>query len=108
METNTLALLRPTGQFENLLDVSAGGLVSGGVSLLLIITILVFFFMLTFGGIKYIISGGNKEKTDAATRQIKNAFIGLFIVFSSWAAIQIISVFYGVDLLQIEIPSVEF
>lgn len=108
MDKNILAALRPTGQFENLQNVSFSSIVSAVVTLLLIVSLLAFFFMFMFGGIKFIISGGNKEKTDTATRQIKNAFIGLFIVFSSWAIVQIISTVYGIDLLLIEIPSVTY
>ena len=105
---NKLSLVSPTGQFSNLENVRFGGLVSGVVTLLLIISLLAFFFMFMFGGIKFIISGGNKDKTDAATRQIKNAFIGLFIVFSSWAIVQIVGTVYGIDLLLIDLPSVTY
>lgn len=108
METNILASLQPTGQFSNLQNVSIGGLVSAVVTLLLIISLLAFFFMFVFGGIKFIISGGDKERTEAAKRQLLNAFIGLFIVFSSWALVQIVGEVYGIDLLLIELPSVTY
>jgi hypothetical protein len=71
----------------------------------LVIAALVFFFMLIFGGIKYITSGGDKAQTESARGTITAALIGLVIVFSAWAIITLINAFFGIDILELEIPT---
>lgn len=46
---------------------------------------LIFVILILHAGFLFMISGGNKEKTDYAKRAIGNAIIGLIIVLSSWA-----------------------
>ena len=57
------------------------------------------------GGLKFILSGGKSEKFDEAKRQIINALIGVIIVFTTWASLGLISRFFGIDLLNFEIPT---
>jgi len=81
-------------------------MVSAFVRLILVIAGLAFFFILVIGGIKWILSGGDKAHTEGARNQITAALVGLVIVFSAWAIIGLIKTFFGVDLLNIEIPSI--
>lgn len=46
---------------------------------------LIFVILILHAGFLFMISGGNKEKTDYAKRAIGNAIIGLIIVLSAWA-----------------------
>jgi cbb3-type cytochrome oxidase subunit 3 len=46
---------------------------------------LIFVILILYAGFLFMISGGNKEKTDYAKRAIGNAIIGLIIILSSWA-----------------------
>ncbi len=46
---------------------------------------LIFVILILYAGFLFMISGGDKEKTDYAKRAIGNAIIGLIIVLSSWA-----------------------
>lgn len=73
----------------------------------LIIASLSFVFSLLFGGLKWILSGGKKERVDEAKNQIVNALIGILIVFSAWGIINFISVFFGINLLTFNIPSAQ-
>ena len=100
--------LGPQGQFSNLRNVEPTSIVEALVTFVLIIAALAFFFWLVLGGIKWITSGGDKAQTEAARNQITAALIGLVIVFSSWALIQILGTFFGVDLLNVAIPNVTF
>jgi cbb3-type cytochrome oxidase subunit 3 len=95
----------PQGQFTPLADVTITGMVSAAINITLIIAVILFVFNLIFGGIKFILSGGDKERADNARRQLVNAIIGVFIVFSSWALLNLASEFFGVDLLNFEIPT---
>lgn len=95
----------PKGQFTPLQNVTVQGLISLAINITLIIVSVLFVFSLLTGGIKFIVSGGNKDKTDTAKRQIVNAFIGIFVVFSTWAVLNLVKEFFGVDLLTFEIPT---
>ena len=90
-------------EFSSLNDITFPSIVSALVVLVLIVAALVFFFMLVLGGIRYITSGGDKGSTEAARSQITAALIGLVIVFSAWAIINIIKLFFGVDILSLKI-----
>ena len=100
-------LLKPESgsTFANLGDLTIGGIVSGFIRLILVIASLVFFFVLVFGGITWIASGGDKAKTEEARNRITAALVGLVIVFSAWAIIQLIKVFFGVDIFELTLPS---
>ena len=91
--------------FANLGTITITGLVSAAVTLILVIAALVFFFMLIFGGIKYITSGGDKAQTESARGTITAALIGLVIVFSAWAIITLINAFFQIDIFSLAIPT---
>ena len=76
--------------------------------MLIIASVVLFLFSFLLGGIKMIISGGDKEKMGVATRQIVNAIIGIVIVFSTWAIISFIEQFFGVKLTSLDIQSIHF
>jgi hypothetical protein len=98
--------LNPKGDDFSLLGtLTAGGIVSALIRIVLIIAALVFFFILVIGGIRWIMSGGDKAGTEAARAQITNALVGLVIVFAAWAIIQMLEIFFGIDLLEFTLPS---
>ena len=101
--------LSPTeGLAGELTNLTVAGVVSGGIKLVLIIAAILFFFMLVVGGIRWILSGGDKANTETARNQITAALVGLVIVFSAWAIIQLIQVFFGVNILSgLELPSAQ-
>ncbi|KKQ85606.1 MAG: hypothetical protein UT08_C0005G0057 [Candidatus Woesebacteria bacterium GW2011_GWB1_38_8] len=92
------------GQFSSLNSITIAGLISAFVILVLIVAALVFFFMLVWGGIRYITSGGDKGQTEAARNQITAALIGLVIVFAAWAIINLIQIFFNIDIISLNIP----
>lgn len=95
----------PDSQFASLNYITIAGLISAAVIFSLIIASLSFVFSLLFGGIKWILSGGKKDKVDEAKNQLTSALIGLLIVFSAWAIINFISAFFGIDLFYFNFPS---
>ena len=97
--------LIPKGQFGPLGDLQFATIVQGLIGLILIVAALAFFFMLVWGGIRWIASGGDKANTENARNQITAALVGLVIVFAAWAIIQLIETFFSIDLLQLEIPT---
>ena len=97
--------LKPEGDFSRLGDLTIGGIVSGLIKLILVIAALVFFFILVIGGIRWIASGGDKAQTEAARNQLTAALVGLVIVFAAWAIVQLINVFFGIDIFQLNLPT---
>lgn len=78
-------------------------LLSNLIILVFIIAALVFFFMFIFGGIQWITSGGDKGATESAKGRITAALIGLVIVFSVYAILNLINTLTGVDLTDLDI-----
>lgn len=92
-------------QFKPATTLSVEGMVSGFIKLILVVAGLAFFFILVIGGVKWIISGGDKAHTEGARNQITAALVGLVIVFSAWAILQLINTFFGVNILELTLPS---
>jgi hypothetical protein len=67
---------------------------------------LVFFLMLLFGGIKYLISGGDPKAVEAAKGTITSALTGLIIAILAWFILFFIEEFTGapVTLFQWRLP----
>jgi len=62
--------------------------------------------MLIIGGIRWILSGGDKANTESARNQITAALIGLIIVFAAWALATLLGTVLNIDILQFNIPTV--
>jgi hypothetical protein len=98
--------LKPQGDdFSSLEKVTAPSIISGAISLVLIITILVFFFILIMGGFKWLTGGGDEKKISEARSQITNGLTGLLIIFSVWAILRIIGTLFDIDMFNLSIPS---
>lgn len=91
-------------QFAALGDLTIAGIISGLIRLSLVIAAIAFFFILVIGGIRWIISGGDKAQTEAARNQITAALVGLVIVFAAWAIVQLINIFFGVNIFELQVP----
>lgn len=98
--------IRPGGQFAKLGNIGLPDIVSAGVRLILVIAALISFVTLVIGGVKWILSGGDKAATESARNTITAALVGLLIVFGSWAVIRLIEVFFGISILTLTIPTV--
>lgn len=100
-EDNTI-IIAPTeeSQFGELGLLTIPDMVSGAISLLMIVVSLVFFFILILGGFKWVTSGGDEKKVGAARSEITNALIGLSIVFAAWAIMKLIGIVFGIGILD--------
>lgn len=96
--------LSPVGQFTTLSAITAGGLVSALITILLVITAIILFIILLVGGITVMTSGGDTQKSEKGQSAVTAAIIGLLIVFGAWAILNLVSTFYGINLLQLIIP----
>ncbi len=93
--------------FGALEELTPGSVVSGLIRLILMIAAIVFFFMLVMGGIKWIMSEGDKTKLDTARQQITNALIGLAVIFVAWAIIVLVNQLFDIDLMSLDLPTLQ-
>ncbi len=63
-----------------------------------------FFFYLLLGAAQWVFSGGDKEAVSKAQKRITNALIGLAIAFSVYVIVNLISIVFGVNILNIAVP----
>lgn len=99
--------ITPGEDFAGFQELQFSNLLSAGITLLMIVAALIFFFMLVIGGIRWIMSGGDKQQTENARNQITAALVGLVIVFAAWAIANLIGYFFGgFDLFNLTLPTV--
>ena len=94
-------------QFTVLCDLKAsqmGQYISIILTFAIITAIIISLFSLIWGGIRWIIAGGDKTKTQAARNTILGAIIGLIIVLLSYFILNIILGIFGLSLNQLNIP----
>lgn len=94
--------------FTKLCEISATNLpnyIGVIISLLLGIAVIIALFFLIWGGIKWILSGGDKSAVEAARNTIVAAIIGLAITFLAFFILTVIGQIFGIPLLRFEIPS---
>lgn len=94
-----------TAEFQPLTTLTIPGIISGLISLIMIVVALIFFFMLILGGIKWMTANGDEKAVGSARSQITNALIGLTIVFATWAIVRLIGTIFGIDIFQLTIPT---
>lgn len=95
--------LRPVGNFSALTNITFPQMVRSLTVLAMVIASIVAFAFLIYGGIVWITSGGDKSKTEAARNTITAALVGLLIVFGAWAIIQLLEMFFGVSILDLQL-----
>jgi len=82
-----------------------GKFLSAAIQVAMIIAAILTFAFLVWGGIQWILSGGDKTQTQAARDRITMALVGLGIVAAAWALMKVIGFFFGVDVFQFTIPT---
>lgn len=75
------------------------------VTLAFVIGAIVFFFMLLIGGIRWMTSAGDKASLESARGMIVNALVGIVILFSAFAIVGLVELFFGIDILSLDIGS---
>ncbi len=78
-----------------------GNIFSLAINLLLITVSVLSLFFLIWGGIKWILSGGEKQGIEAARATITYAIIGLVISLSAFLIINVVGNLFGIDFMTI-------
>jgi hypothetical protein len=58
------------------------------------------FLYMVYGGIMWIMSGGDKGKLEDARAKITQSVVGLAVVASSWAVFKLIDYFFGIGITK--------
>jgi len=104
---NTINLALPgTSTFNSVTSWNASRLAAAGINLVLVLAGLIAFFFFLYGGLQWILAGGDKEATEKARKRITAALIGLVIIFSTYAFIALVASFLGVNLINFTISNV--
>ena len=97
----------PTGLSGNVCSLSANdfGMVVGKIiQVIVIIAVVIAVIFLIWGGIKWIISGGDKAKVESARSTIIGGIIGLVLVFLAYFIVSVVANLFGVDIANLELP----
>lgn len=98
----------PGGQFNglcklNLADFS--GIVATIIQVAFVIGVIIALAFLIWGGIQWIVSGGDSKKVDGARNMIIGALVGLAIMFLSFFILNILLGFFGISLTNLTLPT---
>src|SRR3990170_6221940 len=91
--------LRPGGLATNVQNITAAGLVSVVIRVILLVAFVIAFIFLLIGGLRWIIAGGDKAAAESARGTLTAAVIGLIIVLSAWALMFFIEKVFGVTII---------
>jgi len=72
-----------------------GPLIKSGITIALVAAAVLTFAFLVWGGLQWIMSGGDKAKYEEARNKITAALIGLAIVALAWLLIKLVAYFFG-------------
>lgn len=84
-----------------------GRLIRGLISLGFILGAIIFVFMFIWGAIQWMISGGDKAAIESARGKVTNAITGLVILFALFAILALLEMFFGIDLMKLDLSSIK-
>lgn len=108
-QTSLDPCLNMTPPWDSLCDISTADLptvISNTILVIFIVAALVALFFLIWGGIKWVMSGGDKAKVEVARSTIIAALIGLVVTFLSFFILQLILGLFGLSLTNLVIPQI--
>ena len=94
------------GNICNLTASKFGSVVSQIINILVIVAVVISIFILLWGGIKWIMSGGDKAKVESARSTIIAGIVGLVLVFLAYFIISVVAKIFNIDITNIVIPTI--
>lgn len=98
-----------TDPFKGLCDITGknfGKSVGNLITAAIVLAALVALGFLIYGGVKWIMSEGDKTAVETARQTVIGAVVGLVIVLLSYFILSIVLGVFGISLTQLKIPSV--
>ncbi len=87
--------------------VALGLIIARMLSGMFIIAFVVAFIYLITGGFHWITSGGDKANLENARNKIVHAIVGLIVISTAFAVMNLVGTFLGLDFEKLPIPSLE-
>ena len=107
---NNIELCDRNGQFNKLCNLTSnnfGNLIGAVITLLFVIAVIIALAFLVWGGLKWILSGGDKSAVEGARNTIVAAVVGLVIVFLAYFILNLVLTFFlGEGLSSLKIPNI--
>lgn len=85
---------------------NAGQMIRNIIVIILVVAAVIALFFLIWGGIKWILSGGDKAKVDTARSTIIAALVGLVITFLAYFILSVVLGIFGLNLNDLTLPSI--
>ncbi len=83
-------------------------LISNAITIVFIVAAVLVLIMLIWGGIEWVLSGGDKEKVANARKRIISALVGMAIIALAFFIVRIVGGIFGFDVLSnLQIPTLE-
>jgi hypothetical protein len=102
--------LCPTGDFARLCNLNltrADSIVGSIITVLLIFAVIVAVIFIIIGGIRWVMSGGDKSKVESARGTITGAVIGIIIALSAYFILNVVTyLFTGKVFTNFVIPTI--
>lgn len=83
-----------------------GPVIGNIITTLIIIAVIIAVFFLVWGGIKWIMSGGDKAKVESARNTIIGGIVGLVLVFLAYFIISVVANIFGINISNLALPSI--
>lgn len=91
--------------FNTLCQKNLGNVVAGFVNLAFIVALLIALVYLIYGGVKWMISGGDKSAVEEARNHVVASLVGLVIIFIAYFVINFLAQFLtGSKLSDLQVP----
>lgn len=106
--TNSINPCPNSTSFGNLCNVAGGDIavvVRTIVIALLAVAVVIGLIFLIWGGIKWVLSGGDKSAVEAARNTIVASIIGLAVAFAAFFILVFVGKVFNVDVLNISFPT---
>ena len=93
----------------NLCDIAEGPnsfsrIIGNAITIVFILAAVIALFYLVWGGVKWILSGGDKGKVEAARSTIIAAIIGLVVTFLAYFILNFVLSLFGLTLGDLQLP----
>ena len=101
--TDVVVNLCPGGTFNILCtkaNTEPGKIIQTVVVILLMAAVVIALIFLIWGGIKWVLSGGDKSAVESARNHIVAAIVGLIIAFAAFFILVIVGQLFGVKILE--------
>lgn len=96
------------GTFGINTDTGINTLITNAITIVFIVAAVLVLIMLIWGGIEWVISGGDKEKVANARKRIISALVGMAIIALAFFIVKVVGGIFGFDVLSdLEIPTLE-